>query len=167
VVRATLVRKFGQYSGRKEIESILVDDRLGYLYCSDEGVGVRKYYADTGRGNAELAHFAQEGFSMDHEGISLYETTDSTGFLLVSDQGSDRFHIFPREGVTGNPHQHPDLRSVRVRARESDGSDITSLSLGPQYPRGLFVVMSTDRTFHYYLPENILGDSLLSVAPVH
>jgi 3-phytase len=167
VVGAKLVRKFGLYSGRKEIESIMVDDRLGYVYCSDEGVGVRKYYADTIRGNGELALFAQEGFSMDHEGISLYETTDSTGFLLVSDQASDRFHIFPREGVKGNPHQHPDLRSIRVRASESDGSDITSLSLGPQYRRGLFVVMSTDRTFHFYLPEKILGDSLLGVAPVH
>lgn len=161
VVSARLVRKFGQYSGMKEIESIMVDDKLGYVYCSDEGVGVRKYYADTLRGNAELSLFAREGFSVDHEGISLYETSDSTGFILVSDQGSDRFHIFPREGVAGNPHQHPDLRSVRVRADESDGSEITSFPLGPQYPRGLFVVMSTDRTFHYYLPEKIIGDSLL------
>jgi 3-phytase len=161
VVAAQLVRKFGLYSGLKEIESIMVDDHLGFVYCSDEGVGVRKYYADTLRGNAELAVFGKEGFSVDHEGISLYETSDSTGFILVSDQGSDRFHIFPREGVAGNPHQHPDLRSVRVRADESDGSEITSFPFGPQYPRGIFVVMSTDRTFHYYLPEKVIGDSLL------
>jgi 3-phytase len=163
VVTARLVRKFGQYSGKNEIESIMVDDRLGYVYYSDEGVGVRKYFADTLRGNAELALFAREGFAVDHEGISLYETSDSTGFILVSDQGADRFHIFPREGIANNPHQHPDLRSVRVRADESDGSEITSFPLGPQFPRGLFVVMSTDRTFHYYLPERILGDSLLGV----
>lgn len=161
VVTARLVRKFGQYSGLKEIESIMVDDRLGYVYCSDEGVGVRKYYADTVRGNTELALFARDGFSVDHEGISLYEATDSTGFILVSDQGSDRFHIFPREGLSGNRHVHPDLRSVRVRADESDGSEITSFTLAPQYPHGLFVVMSTDRTFHYYLPERVIGDSLL------
>jgi len=163
IVSARLVRKFGQYSGMKEIESIMVDDKLGYVYCSDEGVGVRKYYADTLRGNTELALFAREGFSVDHEGISLYETSDSTGFILVSDQGSDRFHIFPREGSTGNPHRHPDLRSVRVRADESDGSEITSFPLGAQYPRGIFVVMSTDRTFHYYLPEKVIGDSLLNI----
>jgi 3-phytase len=165
VVTARLVRKFGQYSGLNEIESIMVDDRLGFVFFSDEGVGVRKYYADTLRGNAELALFAREGFSVDHEGISLYETSDSTGFILVSDQGSDRFHIFPREGAGGNPHKHPDLRSVRVLANESDGSENTSFPLGPNYPRGLFVVMSTDRTFHYYLPEMILGDSLLNLIP--
>ncbi|MFY7786627.1 MAG: phytase, partial [Thermoflexibacteraceae bacterium] len=37
-VKATLVRKFGVYSGKKEIESIAVDDELGYVYYSDEGV---------------------------------------------------------------------------------------------------------------------------------
>lgn len=161
LVTARLVRKFGQYSGKKEIESIMVDDRLGYVYYSDELVGVRKYYADTAKGNVELAHFAKEGFSVDHEGISLYETSDSTGYLLVSDQGANRFHIFPREGSGRNPHSHPDLRSVQVKAMESDGSDMTSFPLGPTFPHGLFVVMSTDRTFHFYQPEKILGDSLM------
>lgn len=160
-VQARLVRKFGKFSGTKEIESILVDDRLGYIYCSDEGVGIRKYYADTVRGNDELALFAQQGFAVDHEGISLYETSDSTGYLLVSDQGVNRFHIFPREGSGQNPHQHPALRTVRVQAQESDGSEMTSFPLGSRFPKGLFVVMSTDKTFHYYLPEKILGDSLL------
>lgn len=161
VVTAKLVRKFGNYSGKKEIESIMVDDRLGYVYYSDELVGVRKYYADTARGNGELAHFAKEGFAVDHEGISLYETSDSTGYLLVSDQGANRFHIFPREGKAGNPHDHPDLRSVQVKAMESDGSDMTSFPLGSTFPYGIFVVMSTDRTFHFYQPEKILGDSLM------
>jgi 3-phytase len=165
VVAAQVVRKFGNYSGSKEIESIMVDDRLGYVYYSDELVGVRKYYADTIRGNSELAIFATKGFSKDHEGISLYETSDTTGFLLVSDQGSNRFHIFPREGVGIDPHQHPDLRIVRVKATESDGSDITSFPVGAKFPRGLFIVMSTDRTFHYYSPEKILGDSLLGIKP--
>jgi 3-phytase len=162
-VSARLVRKFGQYSGRNEIESIMVDDKLGYVYYSDEGVGVRKYFADSANGNEELALFGKEGFSVDHEGISLYETSDSTGFILVSDQGSNRFHIFPREGVAANKNMHPDIRVVQVQAKESDGSDITSFPLGASYPRGLFVVMSTDRTFHYYLPEKIFGDSLLNI----
>ncbi len=162
-VAARLVRKFGKYSGLNEIESLMVDDKLGYVYYSDEGVGVRKYFADSANGNVELALFGKEGFSIDHEGISLYETSDSTGFLLVSDQGSNRFHVFPREGAPGNRHMHPDIRVVRVRAQESDGSDITSFPLDASYPRGLFVVMSTDRTFHYYLPEKILGDLLLNL----
>uniref|UniRef100_UPI0040474011 phytase n=1 Tax=Mariniflexile sp. TaxID=1979402 RepID=UPI0040474011 len=39
---AEKVRAFGKYSGIKEVEAIVVDDDLGYVYYSDEGVGVRK-----------------------------------------------------------------------------------------------------------------------------
>lgn len=34
----TLVRTFGTWSGKKEIESIAVDNELGFIYYSDEGV---------------------------------------------------------------------------------------------------------------------------------
>ena len=49
-VEAKLVRKFGNYSGKKEIESIAVDNENGYVYYSDEQFGVRKYYADPAKG---------------------------------------------------------------------------------------------------------------------
>ena len=71
-IQLELVRKFGQYSGKKEIEAIAVDAALGYIYYSDEGVGVRKYAAEPDMGNEELALFATEGFADDHEGISIY-----------------------------------------------------------------------------------------------
>jgi 3-phytase len=159
-VRATLVRQFGQYSGKKEIESIFVDDQLGYMYYSDEGVGVRKYHADPKKGNAELALFGTSGFIQDHEGISMYATSDTTGFLLVSDQQAQSFRIFLREGSAGNPHQHPLLKVVRVSALESDGSETTSLPLNGKFAKGLFVAMSTDKTFHFYPAEQVLGTLL-------
>ncbi len=159
-VKAELVRKFGKYSGIKEIEAIAVDNELGYIYYSDEGVGVRKYHADPAMGNEELALFAQEGFADDHEGISIYKNGDGTGFILVSDQQANEFHVYPREGSNGNPHMHPLLKEVSVSTMESDGSDITSLPLGSAFPDGLFVAMSDDKTFHYYSPKAIL-DSLL------
>jgi 3-phytase len=160
-VKATLVRKFGKYSGVKEIESIAVDDALGYIYYSDEGVGVRKYYADPYAGNQELGMFANEGFTEDNEGISIFALTDTTGYILVSDQGANKFHIFPREGAAGNPHYHPLLKIINVAATQSDGSGITNYPLNKRFSKGLFVVMSDDKTFHYYTPEKILGDSLL------
>lgn len=162
-VSASLVRKFGKYSGLNEIEAIAVDDQLGYVYYSDEGVGLRKYYADPEKGNAELALFAKTGFTQDHEGISIYNSSDSTGFILVSDQQAAQFHIFPREGVAGNPHQHPLLRVVKVTAHESDGSESVSVPLGKDFPRGIFIAMSDNKTFHFYRPEDILGDSLLNL----
>src|SRR5690606_10872446 len=50
-VTGTVVRRFGQYSGKKEIEAIAVDNELGYVYYSDEGVGIRKYEADPNKGD--------------------------------------------------------------------------------------------------------------------
>jgi 3-phytase len=98
-LQMTLVRKFGTWSGNKEIESIAVDNELGFIYYSDEGVGVRKYAADPAQGNTELALFARTGFAEDHEGISIYKTGPQTGYLLVSDQGASQFRFFPRQGT--------------------------------------------------------------------
>ena len=157
-VKATLVRKFGKFSGKNEIEAIAVDDLLGYVYYSDEGVGVRKYYADPSKGNEELALFATEGFTEDHEGISIYNKTPTTGYIIVSDQGADKFQIFPREGTADNPNRHPLLKVVKLAAHESDGSEVTPLSLNDLFPEGLFVAMSNDRTFQYYSCKDIIGD---------
>lgn len=159
-IKATLVRKFGSYSNKKEIESIAVDDKLGYVYYSDETVGVKKYYADPAKGNEELTILATTGFTQDHEGISIYEVTDTTGYILVSDQGANQFFIYPREGTNGNPNDQPLKKVVLVSAMESDGSDVTSVPLNSTFSHGLFVVMSTDKTFHYYRWEDIAGTDL-------
>ncbi|MFD2938254.1 phytase [Spirosoma flavum] len=159
-IKATVVRKFGTWSGKKEIESIAVDNELGYVYYSDEGVGVHKYYADPEHGNTELALFAKTGFAEDHEGISIYKTGPKTGYLLVSDQGANQFHIFRREGEPNNPNDYKQLKVVKVAAQVSDGSEVTNLALGKQFPHGLFVVMSEGKTFHYYRWEDIAGKDL-------
>ncbi|WP_298735418.1 phytase [uncultured Chitinophaga sp.] len=149
-VTAMLVRKFGQYSGKKEIESIAVDNELGFVYYSDEQAGVRKYYADPDRGGAQLAFFGRQDFMLDNEGISIYKTSDSSGYILVSDQEANAFNVYRREGDSGAPHQHTLLKKIPVSAINSDGSEVTNIPLGTDFPSGLFVAMSTDHTFHYY-----------------
>jgi 3-phytase len=159
-VKATLVRKFGEYSGKKEIEAIAVDNELGYIYYSDEQVGVRQYYADPEKGNKQLAIFGTSGFAADHEGISIYKLTDTTGYILVSDQGANRFQVFNREGTKQDPFEHKLAKIVNVAARQSDGSDVVSVPLNNTFKHGLFVVMSNDKTFHYYRWEDIAGKEL-------
>ncbi|UCF63339.1 MAG: phytase, partial [bacterium] len=166
-VKATKVREFGIWSGQKEIEAIAVDDRLGYVYYSDEGVGVRKYFADPDNKRAaqELTLFGNEGFTQDHEGICIYEVDDSTGYILVSDQQANEFHIFTREGDSGNPHAHQLVKIIKVSTNESDGSEVTSLALNEKFPQGLFVAMSDNKTFHYYSWVDIAGSDLKVANP--
>lgn len=154
-VKAELVRKFGNYSGKKEIESIAVDNENGWVYYSDEQHGVHKYEADPAKGNHELNLFATTGFKEDHEGISIYKTGEKTGYILVSDQGANKFHIFRREG-----NKQEELKVVTVAATQSDGSDVVSVPLNSTFKHGLFVVMSDDKTFHYYRWEDIAGKDL-------
>jgi len=165
-VKMTLARQFGAYSGKKEIEAIAVDAELGYVYYSDETVGVRKYAADPDapRANTELALFATSGFAGDHEGISIYKINDGTGYILVSDQQANQFRIYPREGAPGRPHEHTLVKTVPVSAVESDGSEVTNVDLGPRFPRGVFVAMSNGRVFHYYAWEDVAGRDL-KIAP--
>lgn len=155
-LKATLKRKFGKYSGKKEIESIAVDNELGYVYYSDEQFGVRKYYADPAKGDEELELFATTGFTEDNEGISIYKTSDTTGYILVSDQSANHFQVFKREGKQGKM-----LTSIKVSTNNSDGSDIYSKPLNADFKHGLFVAMSDDKTFQYYRWEDLAGKKLL------
>jgi len=154
LINAQLVRKFGAYSEKKEIESIAVDNELGYVYYSDEQFGIRKYYAHPDSSNRELAIFGQNQFKEDNEGISIYKKPYGKGYLLVSNQSDNSFNVYSREGTIDNPHKHELLKKIKVSSSNSDGSDISSISL-PGFKNGLFVVMSDDKTYHYYSWEQI------------
>jgi 3-phytase len=160
IIKGTLVRKFGRFSGKKEIEAIVVDNEWGYVYCSDEGVGIRKYYAHPDSSGVELALFATSRVVEDHEGLSIYKANDGTGYILLSDQQANQFHIFPREGIKDNPHNHPLLKVVKTSTEESDGSEVTNIPVNQTFKNGLFVAMSTDGTFQLYKWEDIAGDDL-------
>ncbi|AEV33494.1 3-phytase (myo-inositol-hexaphosphate 3-phosphohydrolase) [Owenweeksia hongkongensis DSM 17368] len=155
-VSAELVRKFGAYSGKKEIEAIAVDDELGYIYYCDENVGVRKYYADPAKGNEELAMFGEGKFADDNEGIAIYKTEGGKGIIFVSDQQATRLAAFPREGADNDAHNHPLLGYAAYKALETDGIEIVSQPLNEDYPKGILVAMSEGKTFHLYSMKDIL-----------
>ncbi|WP_443937384.1 phytase [Pedobacter sp. MW01-1-1] len=159
-VKADLVRKFGKYSGKKEIESIAVDNELGYVYYSDEQEGIRKYYADPAKGNEELALFGQGDFSVDNEGIAIYKTAGNKGYILVSDQGSRQLKVYSRQGKEGAVNQHPLLSTLKYSANQTDGLDAVSTPLNADFKHGLVVAMSDDRTFHFYRWEDLAGKKL-------
>jgi 3-phytase len=157
-LRGLFTRAFGEWSGTKEIEAIAVDNAGGHVYYSDENYAVRKYLADPMADDADeqLAEFGHEGFADDREGISFYRRADGSGYILVSDQQANRFNIYALQTTEGAAEQHPLLASVLLATDESDGSDLVSIEL-PGFPGGLFVAMSTDRTFQFYAVADILA----------
>lgn len=160
-VKATSVRRFGSFSGLKEIEAIAVDDALGYVYYADEGNGIHKWRADPGHPDAgrELAHFGRTEFAADHEGIAVYARQDGTGYIVCTDQidGNSHYHIYRREGGPGGPHDHAQMiKCVRGGADATDGIEVVSSPVGPQFPNGLLVVMNSGpKNFLIYRWEDI------------
>ncbi|MEJ1237327.1 phytase [Chryseolinea sp. T2] len=148
-LKATQVRAFGEYSGMHEIEAVAVDNEAGYIYFSDEGAGIRKYYAHPDSSNRELAFFGTSGFADNHEGISIYKSDSLRGYIIVSDQQANQFHFFRREGSSANPHKHLSVGILKASTVESDGNEVTNVAL-PGYPQGFFIAMSDDKTFQIY-----------------
>jgi 3-phytase len=155
-VKAIFVRYFGSFSGSGEIEAVVVDDEAGYIYYADEGDGIHKYHADPddSASATELAHFGRTGFRGDREGLAIYRGRDGTGYIVCTDQiaGNSESHVYRREGEPGQPHNHHRLLWIfRGGADTTDGLEITSRSLGPQFPDGLIVAMnSKGRNFLLY-----------------
>ena len=152
-VGAKFVRRFGSFSAtsvreENEIEAVAVDDPLGYVYYADEADGIHKWHADPDHAEAgrELAHFARSGFRGDREGIAIYALPDGTGYIVATDQLDEdsEYHLYPREGQTGNPNDHSrEIAVVRGGADATDGIEISSSPLGPGLPHGVFVAMNS------------------------
>ena len=160
-IRGQLVRRFGAFSGvgpqagsSGEIEAITVDDALGYVYYSDERYGIRKYAADPAQPDAgrELAVLGSDGYLGDREGLAIYPTGEGTGYLVSSDQisGGTRLVVYPREGLSGRPHDQPRLTEIPTVSDETDGLDVVARAV-PGFPHGLVVMMNSGaRTFLMY-----------------
>jgi 3-phytase len=165
-VRGTLVRRFGAFSERGpepgaagEIEAVVADDELGYVYYADERFGIHKWHADPDHADAgrELAVFGLTGYRLDREGLALYAQPGGRGYLVSTDQipQGTVLKFYPRDGKAGAPHVHDVAFEVATTADETDGIDVTSSDL-PGFPGGLLVAMnSAPRNFALF-PWNAL-----------
>lgn len=154
-LKAAKIRDFGDYSGKKEIEAIAVDDTQGRIYYSDELYGVHVWPADPDATDAgkEIALFARRDFKGDHEGVALLPQGEKGGFVLATDQisGNSRYRVFLRGG---------DYREIAILtggADQTDGIEICAEPLGSRFPNGILVVMNSGpRNFLIYDLRDIL-----------
>jgi 3-phytase len=133
------IRYFGDFQG-SEIESIVVDDQLGFIYYSDEKYGIHKYNVDPTNNQTEQIGFINTTnvWQGDSEGLALYTTSDKTGYLIATDQlkNGSIFRIYERQG--NNAY----ITSIRTSAVSTDGIDATSHPLNKKFSSGLLIVMN-------------------------
>ena len=142
-VSSNYVRKFGKFSGVKEIEAIAIDDENGFVYFSDEGVCIKKYHAEPSMGNEEISCFGGEYFDEDIEGIAIASYTDGHGYLIVSNQQKGEFNIFDRE-------TNAYINAVNLSTTETDGCEAVTVPLNDTFKNGLFVAMNDEKNFYFY-----------------
>lgn len=157
-LRGLFVRAFGDWSGRKEIEALAVDPVMGHVFASDETYGVRQYSADPSAENSndQLAEFGTIGFRRDHEGSAVLRRAGQRALLFVSDQQAGELRVFALESVPGLSQSPEPIGRIRIAASETDGIDVSTVSL-PGFPGGLLVAMSDDRRFHFYAVDDLLA----------
>ncbi len=141
-VHSKLVRKFGAFSGKKEIEAIAVDDETGIVYYSDEMHCIRKYYAEPSKGNEEIYCFGKEYFKKDIEGIAIAKYQDK-GFLIVSNQQAHTFNVFDLK-------TNAFIKEINLGTIKTDGCEVTTAALGDKFPNGLFVSMNDKKNFFFH-----------------
>ena len=140
---ATRVRGFRVGS---QAEGCVVDDETGALYVAEEDVGLWKYRADPKGGTARRAIDRVGGASglvADLEGVSIWHGRDGGGYILLSNQGANRYAVYRRDdanGYVGSFELVDDAQTGIDGTAETDGLAVTSQPVGPRFPDGLLVV---------------------------
>ncbi len=169
-VEGVLVRVFGDHTG--QVEGLVADDELGYLYVAEEKAGIHKYHADPRKGNDRLAFFATaDGITGNREGLALYSCADSTGYLLLSVPSARAIKVYPRAGNHGNPHAHALLTTIMNTSSEfGDGLEVTNRRISMEFPHGVLIWHhQAGKQFRLYawedLAQNFLATCTISGVP--
>lgn len=136
-----------QWTIPSQPEGVVADDQLGLLYVGEEDGGIWRFAADPSAptdgvlidkvGSACLPED-------DVEGMGVFATGPASGWLVVSAQGVNRYALYPRQPDASGAQ--PCLGSFGIATGatdpvgETDGLEVTSVPLGPDFPAGMMVV---------------------------
>lgn len=128
-----------------QAEGCAADDELGQLYIAEEDVALWVYSAEPDGGETRTAVDKVEGGNLiaDVEGVSIYAGAGGKGYVIASNQGEDDYVVYHREAphaFVGKFHVVANEALGIDGSSETDGLDVVSAPLGPDYPAGLLVV---------------------------
>jgi 3-phytase len=144
-VGARLVRELSVDS---QTEGCVADDELGRLYVGEESEGIWRFGAEPGdgtRGEPVDTTGPDGHLTADVEGLAIAAGPDAEGYLVASSQGSGSYVLYERGG------DNAFVGAFAIGAgdgidgtSDTDGIEVTTAALGPQFPDGLLVVQDGD-----------------------
>ncbi len=130
-------------------EGCVADDATGSLFIAEENVGIWRLAADPALGDMRTLIDKTEGghLTADVEGLAIYDGPNRSGYLIASSQGNDQFAVYER--TEDNAY----IGSFTIGAGNgidpvtgTDGLEVTSVSMGSEFPGGLVVVQDDENT---------------------
>ena len=135
----------GTFDNGGESEGCVFDDENQVLFISEEETnGVLKAYdlsLDLPFESPFIVDSREGNIDGDPEGVALYKTSPTEGYLVLSSQGDNKFNIYNRNA----PYDF--ITSFQISDRdggidgtsETDGISVSSLNFGGEFTKGLMV----------------------------
>ena len=128
-------------NGREKMEGCVADDRTGSLYVSEEEYGIVRYGAEPSGGSAYDVFSTVESneLSPDIEGLALFPTGRSRGYLIASDQGVDQFSVFELPAGRYRGRFSIGAGGTTDAVSHTDGIAVANGFFNPSFQQGLLV----------------------------
>ncbi|WP_448567727.1 phytase [Thalassotalea ganghwensis] len=138
-ISATLVREFSLPS---QPEGCVADDKSQKLYMGEEAKGIWQLSADPKINDLNQVAELDNMLNADVEGVGLYYLNEQP-YLVVSSQGTNSYVIYQlNDTIKALGHFRVATNQTHNvdEVSETDGLEVTSMSLGKDWPDGLLVV---------------------------
>lgn len=128
-------------------EGIVADDVHQKVYIGQEDKALWKYNAEPDALNHRIKVIGVRDLHMkaDFEGVTLYDSGNGKGYIILSSQGNNSYAVFDR--ITNQYQGSFSLKNGVVDGtNDTDGIDVTSVSFGNKYPKGFFLAQDGANT---------------------
>ena len=147
----------GAFNNGGESEGCVFDDENQTLFISEEETnGVLKAYdlnQEYPFRNPVIVDSREGNIGGDPEGVAIYKTSDTEGYVILSSQGDNKYNVYNRQ----KPYQFISSFTVDDSPRgidgtsHTDGISVSSFNFGGKYTKGMMIAQDD---------ENIDGEEL-------
>ena len=118
-----------------EAEGCVFDDENSRLLISREGSkGYLKAYESDSLQMIEVVDSRDGNIIGDPEGVAIYKTSDTEGYIILSSQGGNEFNLYDRKSLDF-------VSKFKINSVEdTDGLDVTNEAVEGIFPKGFLVV---------------------------
>lgn len=129
-------------------EGIVADDYYAKVYIGEENKALWKFDAEPDALNKKVQIIKTTDYNMkdDFEGVTLYDSGNGTGHIILSSQGNNSYAVFDR--LTNQYQGSFSLKSGDKidGTNDTDGIDVTSFAFGEKYSKGFFIAQDGANT---------------------